>query len=279
MTVLVRAGVRFNGLDQQKIQIPGADLSRGQFDAVDFQGAELSGVNLTCAWIREANFSLARMQGVTFGARPLLKVTDLHAMVTLPMKQTIAMAFDNGKIKIVNPLDWSICHMIEGLKEGTRCLASPASPVSRPLLASGGQDNSVHIWDLEAVEETKIPLHTLSGGHSNPIDALTFSSDGGRLASASNRMVVVWDVASGDLIRTLDVVSDYRSPTIALSPDGQQLATGASKVEKITLWNVSTGVAERHLKGEAQWIAYSPFDHYHLVTSSSLSTLKFWDLQ
>ncbi|KAG0203039.1 hypothetical protein BGX28_004565 [Mortierella sp. GBA30] len=41
ITILVRAGARFNGADLRGIQIPGADLSGGEFDSSNLQGVDL----------------------------------------------------------------------------------------------------------------------------------------------------------------------------------------------------------------------------------------------
>ncbi|KAF9324927.1 Transducin (beta)-like 1 X-linked receptor 1 [Linnemannia elongata] len=72
ITILVRAGVQFNGADLRGIKIPTADLSDGQFDSAQFQGANLTGVNFAKSWIRQADFSNARMDGVQFGELPYL---------------------------------------------------------------------------------------------------------------------------------------------------------------------------------------------------------------
>ncbi|KAG0301137.1 hypothetical protein BGZ97_002923, partial [Linnemannia gamsii] len=42
ITILVRAGVPFNGADLRGIRIPGADLSNGQFDSAQLHGADLT---------------------------------------------------------------------------------------------------------------------------------------------------------------------------------------------------------------------------------------------
>ncbi|KAF9088947.1 hypothetical protein BGX23_007017, partial [Mortierella sp. AD031] len=73
ITILVKAGVRFNGADLRGIRIPGADLSGGQFDSSQLQESDLTAVNFTKCWIRQTNFSNARMDGVRFGELPDLK--------------------------------------------------------------------------------------------------------------------------------------------------------------------------------------------------------------
>ncbi|KAF9113176.1 hypothetical protein BGW39_003844, partial [Mortierella sp. 14UC] len=73
ITILVRAGVTFNGADLQGVKVPGADLSNGQFDSAHFQGADLTGVNLAKSWLRQADMSNTHMEGVTFGELPYLE--------------------------------------------------------------------------------------------------------------------------------------------------------------------------------------------------------------
>ncbi|KAF8938080.1 hypothetical protein BGZ47_008743 [Haplosporangium gracile] len=63
ITILIRADVLFNGADLQAIRIPRADLTNGQFDSAQLQDAEVSGVNLSKAWIRQADLSRACMEG------------------------------------------------------------------------------------------------------------------------------------------------------------------------------------------------------------------------
>ncbi|KAG0075292.1 hypothetical protein BGZ90_010055, partial [Linnemannia elongata] len=70
ITILVKAGVAFNGADLRGIRVPGADISGGQFDSAQLQEADLTGVDLTKSWIRQADFTRAQMEGVQFGEMP-----------------------------------------------------------------------------------------------------------------------------------------------------------------------------------------------------------------
>ncbi|KAG0197101.1 hypothetical protein BGX33_000948, partial [Mortierella sp. NVP41] len=76
ITILVRAGVLFNGADLRGIQIPNADLSGGQFDSAQLQGADLRKTNLRNIWLRQADLSNAQMTGVQFGEWPFLEEVD-----------------------------------------------------------------------------------------------------------------------------------------------------------------------------------------------------------
>ncbi|KAG0276976.1 hypothetical protein BGZ95_006730 [Linnemannia exigua] len=70
---LFKARVRFNRADLHGIRIPGAEICGGHFDSADMQGANLSDVNLTKTWLRQANLNETTMTGVQFGELPYLE--------------------------------------------------------------------------------------------------------------------------------------------------------------------------------------------------------------
>ncbi|KAF9337050.1 hypothetical protein BGZ91_009668 [Linnemannia elongata] len=72
ITILVKAGVLFNGADLRGIRIPGANLTDGQFDSAQLQCSDLTKVNFANSWIRKVDFSNARMEGVRFEELPYL---------------------------------------------------------------------------------------------------------------------------------------------------------------------------------------------------------------
>ncbi|KAF9549944.1 hypothetical protein EC957_002004 [Mortierella hygrophila] len=61
ITILIKAGVSFYWKDLRGIRIPGADLSRGEFDSAQLQGADLTGCNLSYTWLRHADLSGAHL--------------------------------------------------------------------------------------------------------------------------------------------------------------------------------------------------------------------------
>jgi WD40 repeat protein len=99
------------------------------------------------------------------------------------------------------------------------------------LLASGEA-----IWDVESKQE----LHILERGSQIPA-AVAFSPDGSLLAVALiYQPIKLWDVASGQVIRTFDDEADNRTTTIEFSPDGALLAAGV-KGGTVRLWDVESG--------------------------------------
>ncbi len=114
---------------------------------------------------------------------------------------------------------------------------------------------------------------------SKPINAVTFSPDGRRLASASDdRTIQVWDVASGQSVATLQGHSD-EVWSVAFSPDGRRLAS-ASKDRTIRVWDVVRGQSVATLKGHSDAVgsvAFSP-DGRRLASASEDRTIRVWDV-
>jgi WD40 repeat protein len=106
------------------------------------------------------------------------------------------------------------------------------------LLASGGADRLVRIWDLAGWQphEALPPVRTLEG-HTDVIDAVAFSPDGKLLASSSGDMTIaVWDVASGKEVKTLRGGA-HSMLRMAFSPDSQALVAGCENGQ-VRLWKL-----------------------------------------
>jgi WD40 repeat protein len=121
------------------------------------------------------------------------------------------------------------------------------------LLASGGEDHVIKLWDVATGREVR----TLRG-HTQRILALAFSPDGRHLASGSvNDGAFLWEVASGKQVRVFGGGGDRLFVSrLAFSPDGQHLAGatdgpaekgavtllgGPPSVERLLIWDVTTG--------------------------------------
>ncbi|MCA9256797.1 MAG: WD40 repeat domain-containing protein, partial [Phycisphaerales bacterium] len=106
------------------------------------------------------------------------------------------------------------------------------SPDDR-LLASGGDDRTVRVWDVA----TGRLLATMTG-HSQKIFTIAFSPDGSRIVSAGNDHVIrFWDTASFGLVFALPGHESYVH-SLAFSPDGHQLASGSGD-RTVRIWDSS----------------------------------------
>src|SRR5205823_4167164 len=115
-----------------------------------------------------------------------------------------------------------------------QCLNLAFSPDGR-FLATGGEEYTVKIWDVETGREAHPPLR----GHKEDIYTVAFSPDGRWLASAGEDSTVrVWDRHAGyALARTFRGHTGLVS-SLAFSPDGRQLFSGSND-HMVKVWDVT----------------------------------------
>jgi WD40 repeat protein len=109
------------------------------------------------------------------------------------------------------------------------------------LLASGGGDESVRLWDLSSGQSIKLP------GTDFPVYSIAFSSDG-KILGAAGAGLKFWNVASRnevELIKT-DTSSVRR---VAFSPHGWLLAT-LDKDDRVVVWDADNGSKEATFEDE-----------------------------
>ncbi|CAD8215578.1 unnamed protein product [Paramecium octaurelia] len=113
-------------------------------------------------------------------------------------------------------------------------LASVCFYPNGTLLASGGGDCSIRIWDVKTGQQ-KSKLD----GHSSQVQSVQFSPDGTKLGSGSaDKSVYLWDVKTESFNAKQDGHSNYVKLT-CFSPDGTTLAC-CHFDNSIHLWNVQT---------------------------------------
>jgi WD40 repeat protein len=121
-------------------------------------------------------------------------------------------------------------------------------------------------------------LKLMLSGHTAGVNAVAFSPDGARIATASDdQQAKVWDAGSGETLYTLNPESGNVN-SVAFSPDGKLLAT-AGENGCVVIWDLKTGevAARQECGAEALAVAYSP-SGTRLAAALADSTATVWDL-
>ncbi|MCY0939896.1 WD40 repeat domain-containing serine/threonine protein kinase [Streptomyces antarcticus] len=141
-------------------------------------------------------------------------------------------------------------------------------------LASGGDDDTVRLWDVATGRTI-----TTYRGHTDNVMSVAYAPDGRTLYSGGfDKTLRRWDLRTG---RPMSVVASYTDEfghvgSLAVSPDGATLAVGvANRVELVT---VSTGRAFATLTGHGGSIndvVFSP-DGKLVASVASETGAKIW---
>lgn len=149
------------------------------------------------------------------------------------------------------------------------------SPTNPLVIASGGDNHYIKLWNLEDQSYTTLT------GHTDKINTLAFSKDGEFLLTASNdRTLKLWDVQEKEFILTLIHKERGNSAStvtsVAFSPDGLMFATAGH--QSVILWEVKGWVDRKTLKHD-NWVNALAFSSDgRLLTTVDGKFVKVWDL-
>jgi WD40 repeat protein len=143
---------------------------------------------------------------------------------------------------------------------------------------SGVREGTVTLRDFVTSEQLlSVKAHAMS------LSALAFSPDGryfGTGCEANEDNLKVWDLHTGQLIRTFDKSTEFIS-AIAFTPDGKYLLSGNPSTNAILrLWDISTGEVARTFAGhtnDVYAVAISA-DGKYILSGGRDATVRLWDL-
>jgi WD40 repeat protein len=153
------------------------------------------------------------------------------------------------------------------------------------LIATWAKDHMVRLWDVK----DRIEVRCLKG-HKEWVRAGAFSADGSHLLTGTwpsdgNGPVArpsdlkLWEVGTGKLLRTIDLLPRANAHGVAISPDGwQALSCGTAGL--VELWDLETGkqmIAFRGHVGAVNDVAFLP-DGRTALSVGSDGTIRLWGL-
>ena len=180
----------------------------------------------------------------------------------------LASSSVDGSIRLWNSITSQHLRTIDSAHPGG--VQSVAFSPDGRLLASGGRDNTVRLWD----PETGRLVATLPG-HTDWVLDVAFSADGRLLASASrDRTIRLWS-SSGQYLRSLRGHTDFVT-SVAFASTGE-LVSG-SRDMTVRSWNPETGASLRVFRGHTNHVNAVSVSVDGTIASGA-TTVHLWDLQ
>ncbi|UAW63596.2 NACHT domain-containing protein [Mycoavidus sp. HKI] len=275
ITILVKAGFSFKKWDLNGIQIPGADLSEGEFEGAQFEGSDLRKVNLRNTNIKhgDANLSGAKMSGVEYVDWSYVEEEREESLSDSSSDdQSYEDDLESDAARVNDISNWTTLYTLQG---HTSTVRSVVYSPSGTQIASGSLDRTVRLWDAEsgALE------HTLEG-HTSGVNSVVYSPSGLQIASGSfDNTVRLWEAESGVLEHTLEGHTSTVY-SVVYSPSGKQLASGSDD-NTVRLWDAHSGALEHTLEGhtdEVISVVYSP-SGLQIASGSRDNTVRLWDAE
>jgi WD40 repeat protein/serine/threonine protein kinase len=129
------------------------------------------------------------------------------------------------------------------------------------LLASGGADNRLRLWDLSANREVGV----LTGHGDTRATALTFSPDGRRLVSASQGAIKFWDLVTRQELYSFPH-DNFKITGLAFSRDGSRLVAAG---HRLMMWDAQpltpAEAVEREALGLLDWLFSRPLPRQEVL--------------
>lgn len=201
---------------------------------------------------------------VTASGDSTVKIWDRHgAQLIRTMRseriRAMAMTGDGGQVVVASSMQpplqvWRLVDgaMLREIEESpTKAdIKSLALTPDNKYLVAGYDNGQITIWEFESGKQLRAFT-----AHQDSVGAMAVTKDGRLLVTAdqtlynkkSESKLKIWELATGQLVRTLDGHDGKQIDAVAFSPDGKTVVSGGHD-EFIRVWSLETGLLLHKLR-------------------------------
>jgi WD40 repeat protein len=205
----------------------------------------------------------------------------VRSLAFSPDNRTLASAGDDGLLHLWSAENGAAFETLKGHKGAVLTVAF----ANDGNLVSGAADRSVVVWDLKA--EWKLDRSIGTGDANSPlidrINAVRFSPDGKSLATGGGEPtrdgeIKLWQVDTGQLIRSFTNVHSDAVFSLDFSPDGKYLASGAAD-KFVKVIELGTGKLVKQFEGHTHHVLGVSWNRNErtLASAGADNVVKIWD--
>ena len=159
---------------------------------------------------------------------------SIFAVAFSPNGTMLATSCTDGQVRLFAWKGFSLIHAFNAHERETKMWALAFSPITPSLLATGGSDKTVKLWDVSDPRKPRL-VHTFTG-FGETVYTVAFSCDGTLLAtSCRDHTVRLWRTDTYQLQRTLTAHTSYVFGA-AFHPQQNNLLVTSSNDETARLW-------------------------------------------
>mgnify|MGYP001793488190 CR=1 FL=1 len=199
--------------------------------------------------------------------------------VDISSNQIIATASNDQKVNLWN-LKGKKIRTLEGNDGHSGSVSAVNFSPDGNILATGGYDNTIKLWNQESKFDTPLTLKTCG-----PVTSLSFSLNNKTIASACNNQIQIWNREAKSIIpNQLNSNFDGTVFKISFSPDGKEIAAVERGTENVSLCNINSNDCKQlnnkdedsKDEVEVRNVKFTP-DGNKIITAGKDNTAKIWN--